>query len=110
MTDKYNWVAHARCASQDSDGLFEQGSVQREARNVCADCPVRLNCLSYALDNRENFGVWGALTERERRAMLKAYPRVTNWSEWIWTSEDPLAAGIRKTAFPKVFSLIREGA
>lgn len=110
MSENYEWVAYARCASEDSDGLFEQGPVQREARHVCVECVVRLECLSNALDKRENFGVWGGLTERERRAILKAYPHVTDWNEWIHASADPLAVEMRERVFPKVFSLIRRGA
>ncbi len=110
MSENYEWVSQARCASQDSDGLFEQGPVQREARHVCAECPVRLECLSDALDKRENFGVWGGLTERERRAILKNFPHIVNWREWIRTSNDPLAREMRETHSPRVFALIRRGA
>ena len=42
-----------------------------EAKEVCAGCPVRQPCLEWALQDRERFGVWGGLTERERRRMLR---------------------------------------
>lgn len=42
---------------------------------------VRLDCLTHALDNREEYGVWGAMTERERRALLRRRPATTSWAE-----------------------------
>lgn len=110
MPDKYDWLSQARCASQSCDGLYEQGAIQREARTICAECSVRIQCLSDALTRRENFGVWGGLNERERRAILKAYDQVEDWDHWIATSTDPLAREIRECVFPKVFSLLRRGA
>lgn len=110
MSDKYDWLNQARCAAQECDGLYEQGAIQREARLICAECRVRIECLSDALDRRENFGVWGGLNERERRAILKAYGDVDDWQEWITTSQDQLARELRECVFPKVFSLLRKGA
>jgi WhiB family redox-sensing transcriptional regulator len=54
--------------------LFVQGAAQNRAKAVCMGCPVRTECLSDALDNRVEFGVWGGMTERERRALLKRNP------------------------------------
>lgn len=110
MSDNYDWISQARCAAQDCDGLYEQGPVQKEARLICAECTVRLECLVDALERRENFGVWGGLNERERRAILKAFGNVDDWEEWIATSSEPLARELRECVFPKVFSLIRRGA
>ena len=42
-------------------------------------CPVRTECLADALDNRTEFGIWGGMTERERRALLRRRPRVISW-------------------------------
>jgi WhiB family redox-sensing transcriptional regulator len=46
---------------------------------VCRSCPVRFECLADALDNRIEFGVWGGMTERERRALLRRHPTVRSW-------------------------------
>jgi WhiB family redox-sensing transcriptional regulator len=59
--------------------LFVQGAAQRRAKVVCHGCPVRAECLADALDNRVEFGVWGGMTERERRALLRRRPEVRSW-------------------------------
>ncbi|MBO3087975.1 WhiB family transcriptional regulator [Cellulomonas dongxiuzhuiae] len=64
---------------QAPDALFVEGAAQREARAVCQGCPVRLDCLADALDSRADFGVWGGMTERERRALLRRRPDVVSW-------------------------------
>lgn len=76
-----SWTAQAACAKQDPDDLFVRGAAQRQAREVCFSCPVRLECLIDALDNRIQFGVWGGMTERERRALLRRAPGVTSWRD-----------------------------
>jgi WhiB family redox-sensing transcriptional regulator len=48
---------------------------------LCEDCPVRRECLAEALDNNMEWGVWGGMTERERRALLRRRPDVTSWRE-----------------------------
>lgn len=64
------WQDEALCAQTDPDAFFpEQGMSSRDAKSVCAACPVRQECLEYALENDERFGVWGGLSERERRAL-----------------------------------------
>ncbi len=50
---------------------------------MCQGCPVRLECLADALDSRTEFGVWGGLTERERRALRRRRPDVTSWRELL---------------------------
>ncbi|GLZ52892.1 WhiB family transcriptional regulator [Actinomycetospora sp. NBRC 106378] len=75
-----NWRREARCRHEDPDTLFVQGAQQRDVREVCRACPVRTECLAHALDNRIKFGVWGGMTERERRALLKRRPDVVSWS------------------------------
>ena len=50
---------------------------------MCGGCPVRTECLADALDNRVEFGVWGGLTERERRALLRRRPNVKSWRELL---------------------------
>ena len=74
------WV---RCAGTDPDALFVQGKAQRAAKVVCQGCPVVAECLADALDNRTEFGVWGGMTERERRALLRRRPDVRSWTELL---------------------------
>ena len=73
------WSARAACRSSDLDALFVQGAAQNRAKGICVGCGVRTECLADALDNRVEFGVWGGMTERERRALLRRRPDVTNW-------------------------------
>jgi WhiB family redox-sensing transcriptional regulator len=73
------WSEHGLCRSTDPDELFVQGAAQQRAKAVCTGCPVRTECLAYALDHRVEFGVWGGMTERERRALLRRRPTVTSW-------------------------------
>ena len=63
-----SWRLEALCAETDPEAFFpEKGGSTREAKRVCVGCPVRMQCLEYALDNDERFGIWGGLSERERR-------------------------------------------
>jgi len=63
-----SWRQEALCAETDPEAFFpEKGGSTREAKRVCVGCPVRMQCLEYALDNDERFGIWGGLSERERR-------------------------------------------
>ena len=64
----------------DPDALFVQGAAQQTAKIVCKGCPVIAECLADALDNRTEFGVWGGMTERERRALLKRRPDIRSWA------------------------------
>ena len=74
-----DWPTEAACRNSDPDALFVQGAAQNRAKSVCLGCPVRTECLADALDNRVEFGVWGGMTERERRALLRRRPNVTSW-------------------------------
>lgn len=66
------WQASARCTEVDPEIFFpERGGSSRAARAVCNDCSVREECLRYALTNREQFGIWGGTSERERRKLRK---------------------------------------
>lgn len=76
---KADWAARGACRNSDPDALFVQGAAQNRAKVVCTGCPVRTECLADALDNRVEFGVWGGMTERERRALLRRRPDVTSW-------------------------------
>jgi WhiB family redox-sensing transcriptional regulator len=73
------WTQRAVCIGVDPDALFVTGAAQRDATKVCQACPVRLECLADALDNQIEYGVWGGMTERQRRAVLKKSPEVTSW-------------------------------
>ena len=77
------WVSQARCRQADPDELFVRGAAQRKAAVICRHCPVILECGADALDNRVEFGVWGGMTERQRRALLKQHPEVVSWAEFF---------------------------
>jgi WhiB family redox-sensing transcriptional regulator len=81
-----DWTTRAGCRGTDPDALFVQGAAQNRAKAVCLGCPVRAECLADALDNRVEFGVWGGLTERERRALLRRRPNVTSWQRLLNTA------------------------
>ena len=75
----HDWTSMAACNAADPDDLFVSGAAQNRAKAVCQACPVRTECLADALDSRVEFGVWGGMTERERRALLRRRPEVTSW-------------------------------
>lgn len=83
-----DWTTRAACRNTDPDALFVQGAAQNRAKTVCRGCPVRTECLADALDNRIEFGVWGGMTERERRALLRRRPDVESWRELLETARD----------------------
>ena len=67
-----SWQDSALCAQTDPEAFFpEKGGSTREAKKVCASCEVRSECLDYALSNDERFGIWGGLSERERRKLKR---------------------------------------
>lgn len=64
-----DWVEQARCRGLDPEQFFRRGAAQsRGAIRVCGRCEVQDECLRYAVDHDVDFGVWGGLTERQRRA------------------------------------------
>ena len=68
----------ALCAETDPDEFFpDKGSNPRAAKRVCGSCEVRAECLAYALEHGERFGIWGGLSERERRRLTRPTPPVT---------------------------------
>ncbi len=77
------WVSKALCTSTDPDELFVRGAAQRKAAVICRHCPVMQQCAADALDNQVEYGVWGGLTERQRRALLKEHPEVVSWAEFL---------------------------
>ena len=67
------WQEKALCAQTDPEAFFpEKGGSTCEAKRVCSSCEVRAECLEYALENDERFGIWGGLSERERRRMRRS--------------------------------------
>ena len=66
------WQERALCAQTDPEAFFpEKGGSTREAKRICLGCEVRDACLEYALANDERFGIWGGLSERERRRLKR---------------------------------------
>jgi WhiB family transcriptional regulator, redox-sensing transcriptional regulator len=75
------WMDRALCAQVDPDLFFELSTSRYEmkaqaervsaAKAVCAECPVKAECLELALANDERYGIWGGLTERERREVKR---------------------------------------
>lgn len=68
-----SWQERALCAETDPESFFpEKGGSTREAKRICSGCEVRAECLEYALAHDERFGIWGGLSERERRRLKRA--------------------------------------
>ena len=70
--DEQDWQERALCAQTDPEAFFpEKGGSTREAKRICSGCEVRAECLEYALAHGERFGIWGGLSERERRRLKR---------------------------------------
>ncbi len=70
--DALAWQADALCAQTDPEAFFpEKGGSTRDAKKICTSCEVKAECLEYALQNDERFGIWGGLSERERRKLRR---------------------------------------
>lgn len=87
-----DWTTKAACRDHDPDALFVQGAEQNRAKVICRGCEVRTECLADALDNRIEFGVWGGMTERERRALLRRRPNVRSWRTLLERARDDYPA------------------
>ncbi len=71
--EQQEWQERALCAQTDPEAFFpEKGGSTREAKRICQDCEVRAECLEYALAFDERFGIWGGLSERERRRLKRS--------------------------------------
>lgn len=90
-----DWPAQAACRGVDPDLLFVQGAAQNRVKSMCAGCNVRTECLADALDNEIEFGVWGGMTERERRALLRKRPDVVSWRKLLETARSSHEVGAR---------------
>ena len=67
-----SWQDQALCAQTDPEAFFpEKGGSTREAKRICVGCEVKQECLEYALMQDERFGIWGGLSERERRRLKR---------------------------------------
>ena len=86
-----DWTMRAKCRGME-DALFPEASDQKRAKLVCSGCPVRFECLAEALDNRIEWGVWGGMTERERRLLLRQRSDVTSWRSVLLGRANPQAA------------------
>ncbi|MFF3350783.1 WhiB family transcriptional regulator [Streptomyces sp. NPDC002779] len=78
--------SRAACRIADPDELFVEGAAQNRAKAVCNSCPVRTECLAHALDYGIEHGIWGGMTERERRRPLRRRPTVTSWRDPLETA------------------------
>lgn len=72
LVDRPDWMRQAACADMNSDLFFPQrGASTDKAKAACRACPVRAECLAYAMNTGERFGIWGGLSERERRQLRR---------------------------------------
>lgn len=70
--DEATWMIQARCLDADPEAFFPQkGGSTKEAKRICSACPVREDCLDFSLRNEERFGIWGGMSERERRRLRR---------------------------------------
>ena len=70
--EELGWQDRALCAQTDPEAFFpEKGGSTREAKKVCRGCEVQAECLEFALENDERFGIWGGMSERERRRLKR---------------------------------------
>jgi hypothetical protein len=101
------WRELAACRGTDLEVFFPgRGETAGPARRVCAACPVRQPCLDYAITNRIAYGVWGGLTERERRALRSRWVRASRQDRdrAILAAE---AAGYTTAAIGRTFGISR---
>ena len=89
-----DWSKQGRCNDAPPDKLFVRGAAQNRAKEICGGCPVKSECLAEALDNRVEWGVWGGMTERERRALLNRRPNVTSWRRLLMTARKDYAVTV----------------
>jgi WhiB family redox-sensing transcriptional regulator len=90
-----DWRVRARCGTENAEVLFRPGAYQRQAKLFCLPCPVRAECLGWAMDHHVEEGVWGGMTERERRAARLRNPDVVDWSKMLIKARDDWADGQR---------------
>lgn len=77
--DVPEWYPEGLCSQTDPEAFFpEKGGSTREAKKICHGCPVRSKCLDYAIETGERFGIWGGVSERERRKLERARREAVN--------------------------------
>jgi WhiB family redox-sensing transcriptional regulator len=92
---KLRWQDYAACKDTDGDSFFpEKGGATRPAKRVCNGCGVRLLCLGYAVRSEERFGVWGGMSERERRRLAKDDAQYLEAIGDDFELEDPASGGV----------------
>lgn len=79
----HDWADRRLCDITDDAALFGEHDDQKGAVVLCYPCPVRIRCLAEALDRREEHGVWGGMTTRDRRALLRRHAAVASWSDLL---------------------------
>ncbi|GIJ47884.1 hypothetical protein Val02_47700 [Virgisporangium aliadipatigenens] len=104
-----DWAYLASCG-EDPELLFATKAQQNRVKRVCTGCRVRLRCLAEALDERHENGVWGGMTERERRALLRRYPGVRNWRRLLDAAQEAFAAQARARVAARARAVAQAGA
>lgn len=99
FTHREEWEERAACRATDPDELFIEGAGQNRAKAVCSGCPVRTECLASALDGRIEHGIWGGMTERERRALLRRRPTVVSWRRLLEAAREAHEQGSGQRGF-----------
>lgn len=85
-----SWQDYANCLGVDPDLFFPgQGESTREAKEVCRGCVVREDCLEYSLANGEKFGIWGGMSDRERRRLRRARALARQAISGSFNNSDP---------------------
>lgn len=78
-----NWFDLAACKGKDNTMFYgnENGivpsDIARKAKRICSECEVANDCLNFAIDNDESYGIWGGLTAKERKAIVREYGKIT---------------------------------
>jgi len=77
------WFDLASCKGKDNTMFFgnENGNVPsdvaRKVKRICSECPVSFECLNFAIENEEQYGIWGGLTAKERKSIIKTYGKIS---------------------------------
>jgi WhiB family redox-sensing transcriptional regulator len=74
------WEDHARCLQHDPEIFFaSRARAERRAKSICDKCPVKVECLAFALESRVEFGIWGGMNGNERRALVRRAAGAPDW-------------------------------
>lgn len=91
-----DWRVRAACRNADRDIFFLGAGEQSAAKRICRRCPVVWECLAEALEHDVQIGVWGGMSERERRQLLRQYPEVSSWRAWLRAAQAHVAPSARR--------------